>query len=120
MANLEISQDRLRLGERFTVSSQRTLRIPAAQTMGLGAGGMMGRKSIPIHTASIPGIRTTTSMFSSTSFIAPSSPPLPVMRHHRRQSMPKPIPSPRRQSRREPIRYHCRVFGTTLERATYG
>jgi hypothetical protein len=28
MANLEISQDRLRLGERFTVSFQRTLRIP--------------------------------------------------------------------------------------------
>jgi hypothetical protein len=28
MANLEISQDRLQLGERFAVSFQRTLRIP--------------------------------------------------------------------------------------------
>ncbi|HEY5867250.1 MAG TPA: hypothetical protein VI542_17145 [Candidatus Tectomicrobia bacterium] len=47
MANLEISQDRLHLGERFTVSFQRTLRIPAAQTMGLGAGGMMQQKISP-------------------------------------------------------------------------
>ena len=47
MASLEISQDRLRLGERFTVSLQRTLRIPAAQTMGPGAGGMMQQKIYP-------------------------------------------------------------------------